>query len=202
VAIVYQDENGGFTCGSTGKPPVPMAWPARSMPSVPELLAAGVIERDLIEFMRQVRASNINVLAVFEKPEEVAAQLGVTLSEKTVNDLRALAPSKLPEIKDDVDRELIGFFHKVAEDGRYMDTWFTRPYEASQALGVELSDAALERLAAGGGAAFYDPSGGPVAQGAILIVGVAILAVIVAIIALSERSIDEMVKDRSGLPKI
>jgi hypothetical protein len=200
-SLIFQDDDGGFTCGSTGKPPIPLPWPPRPMPSLPDLIAAGLIETDLIDFVRQARDNQVELTNVFEKPEETAKKLGLTLSKKSVKDLQFLAPSKLAAVKDKTDREIIGFFHKVAKDGRFLDSWYSRPYEVSLALKFKLSDTALERLVAGGAAAAFVDRGGSVAAGPVALVGIAILGIIAVTIAVTSKSVDEMIRDRSDLVK-
>jgi hypothetical protein len=200
-AIVYQDDDGGFSCGSTGKPPIPIPWPPSPLPSVTDLLAAGVIETDLVDFLRQARERKLNFIDLFEKPQAVAKKLGITLSEKSANDLHVLAPSKLTAIKDPTDREIIGFFQKVAKDGRYLDTWYREPYEVSQALELSISERALERLVSGGGMAVRrraDDIGPYIAAG---IAWAVVCIVIGTVLTPKYRAIDEIVKDHSGIEK-
>lgn len=201
-SLIFQDDDGGFTCGSTGKPPIPLPWPPGSIPSVQDLIAAGGIEPELVEFVLQAKDRKVKLIDVFEKPIDVAKKLGVKLSEKNAKDIHMLAPSRLAGIKDKNDREIIGFFHKVAEDGRYLDTWFTRPYEVSHALNVKLSEAALERLVTRGAAASVGRRG-DVSMGPAIVVGVGILLVIAACWGFCDRRrIEENVRDRSGIAKI
>ncbi len=203
-AIVYQDEDGGFTCGSTGKPPIPIPWPPQLAPSVPDLIAAGVIEPDLVAFLDQARNAKVKIIEVFEKPQSVAKKLNISLSEKSASDLNLLAPSKLNNVKDETEREIIGFFQKVAEDGRYLETWFAQPYEVSETLKVKLSDRALEQIATGGAATAFS-LGGTVNVSTAIKAGVvwAIVCIAVGIIFGEQQlPIDQIVKDRSGAEKI
>lgn len=202
-ALIFQDEDGGFTCGSSGKPPIPLPWPPRRLPSVPDLLAAGAIEPDLVEILRRARERKIKLTAVFEKPAELAKRLGVTVSEKTVRDLHAMAPSQLSKVQDASDREIIGFFHKVAQDGRYLDTWVARPYEVARALKVSISDAALERLLSGGAAAAFSQHG--LMMPVEIKVGIVWVVVCIAVgIAFGSKSriIEDIVQDHSGIEKL
>lgn len=206
-ALIYQDDDGGFTCGSTGKPPLPFPWPPSPLPTLPELMSAGVIEMDLIEFLQKSKAAGIAYAEAFEKPQDVAKKVGAKISEKTAKDLRVLAPSKLASIKDPVDREVIALFHKVVKDGRYVSTWLARPHEVAQNLKVKLSEAALERILTSGAFASFGLRGGgnPVADiGVCVAVAVAVDVVVIAIVAIAsdERSLEDIVKDRSGIAKI
>jgi hypothetical protein len=94
-ALIYQDDDGGFYCGSTGKPPIPIPWPPSVVPSLAELMADGLIERDLVELMQGAKAKKISYTQVFENPQEVAERVGVQVSDKTASDLRLLAPSSV-----------------------------------------------------------------------------------------------------------
>ncbi len=208
-SLIFQDDDGGFYCGSTGRPPVPLPWPPPTIPSVQDYLSAGVVEPDLVTLFRTARAKEIPLAGVFEKPAQVAKELGLTLSDKSVKDLQGLAPSKLTAIKDPVEREIVGFFQKVAEDGRYLESWFSRPYEVSKELKVKLSEAAAERLLTGGasGGPASDDAGG--AQLAIAAIGWAGVCIAVGTVTAAAyqygeiaRPIETFVVDRSRATKI
>ena len=218
-SLIYQDDDGGFSCGSTGKPPVPVIWPPRSMPSVSEVLDAGVIELDLVELVQKAHNAKIPLTDLYENPEEIAKKLDVTISEKSAKCLRLLAPSKLDDIKNPVDREIVEFFHKVTDDGRFVDTWFTQPYEVSQKLKCRLSDAAIERLVSGelAAALVQRQTDGSisivrvvayvvVAAFIVLAIGAGVVlgfvAISIASIAARPVEISDVVKDRSGRAKI
>jgi hypothetical protein len=203
-SLIYQDEDGGFTCGSTGKPPIPFPWPPRPLPSVHELVASGVVGADLVDLLRRARDEKVSLTDVFEDPLAFAGRLGVPVSERSAADLQLLAPSKLESIGDDVERDIVRFFHVVANDGRYLETWYSRPYEVSHALNFELSDAALERLVTGGAGAAFTNRGGDVAVSAIAagIVWGIVCIVVGIVLGAAERPIDQIVVDRSGIAKI
>jgi hypothetical protein len=203
-SLIFQDDDGGFVCGSTGKPPIPIPWPPRTIPSVQDYLSAGVVERDLVTFVRTARAKKTSLTRLFEQPEKVAKELGLTLSEKSVKDLQSLAPKNRADIKDPVEREIVGFFQKVVADGRYLDVWFTRPYEVSKDLKYKLSDLAKERLIAG----FTFNPGGPVESGAEYAIAAGIwVGVCIAVGTATHqygdftRPIESFVVDRSNIAK-
>lgn len=204
-ALIYQDDDGGFYCGSTGKPPIPIPWPPSVIPSLPELMAAGLIERDVVDLMQGAKGKKIPYTKVFEDPQDVAKRVGVRISEKTAGDLRLLAPSNVSKLKDPVDREVLSFFHKVSDDGRYLSEWLNRPVEVAHNLKFELSEAALERLVTGGAASAF---GGRLGPNAFADIGVCVAVVtgadvvIIAVVALSSREIEDIVIDRSGIAKI
>jgi hypothetical protein len=194
-SLVFQDDDGGFTCGSTGKPPIPLPWPPKPIPSVSEVVASGIVDLDLVEFLRRVKDHKAAFIDAFEKPMSVAKSLGVPLSEKSAKDLQVLAPSRLADIADPVDREIVGFFHGVAKDGRYLETWTSRPYEVSQSLRIKLTDAAVDRIVAGGAQiTFVGPDGGRVG-----LTGTDIVVIVIIITFFPSAA---MVNDRSGLAKI
>lgn len=203
-SILYYDEDGGFTCGSTGKPPIPFPWPPSPIASLQDLLAAGVVEPELIEYMEKGRAAGIALKTMFREPDEVARKLHIRLSEKAVQDLKQLAPAADIPIKEPVDREILQFFHQVVEDGRFTASWAAKPYETAHALEVELSDAAIERLLARGSLVSHGPSGGgPVADFGVSVITVSVAdAVIVYIVATKSRPIEEVVLDRSAIEKV
>jgi hypothetical protein len=213
-SLIYQDDDGGFSCGSTGKPPVPVIWPPRSMPSVSEVLDAGVIELDLVELVQKAHNAKIPLTDLYENPEEIAKKVDVTISEKSAKCLRLLAPSKLDDIKNPVDREIVEFFHKVTDDGRFVDTWFTQPYEVSQKLKCRLSDAAIERLVGGELAGAMVQRLADVEPGTVVVlicVAIGVMALfagvylgfgIAAALAANSVKLGDVVKDRSGRAKI
>lgn len=204
-ALVYQDDDGGFYCGSTGKPPIPIPWPPSVVPSLPELMAAGLIERDVVELLQTAKTRNVPYTRVFEDPAGVAKSLKVDVSAKTASDLQLLAPSNVAKLKDPTDREILGFFHKVADDGRFLQDWLVKPAEVSNELKVELSEAALERIVTGGALAAF---GGRLGPNAFADIGVCVAVVtgadvvIIAVVALSQREVNDIVIDRSGIAKI
>lgn len=202
-SIVFQDDDGGFTCGSTGKPPIPLPWPPLTAPSVKDLIGAGAIEADLIELVGRAQEKKIPLADMFENPQESAKKVGVTISEQTVKDLQFLAPSQLKKIADPIDREIVSFFHDVIEDGRFIATWYLRPYEVSRSLKVQLSEEALARVATRGSAVAFAQFGGigPRADfggsAAIVIAAIAIIT----IVYLASISRAQLVVDRSGIEK-
>lgn len=193
-SLIFQDDEGGFTCGSTGKPPIPLPWPPMSFQSLQEFVAAGVVETEMIDLVKQAHNNNIALAEIFEDPVNIAKKLGLKLSKKSVNDLQMLAPSRLASIKDATDREIVRFFHKVAEDGRYLDTWLNRPYEVSRELKIKLSEDALERLVTRGGLMLQ--------RGAKVAIGPLIVIIIVVIIVDRCKPPRSHIIDRSGIEKI
>ena len=150
-SLIYQSDEGGFYCGSDGKPPSPFSWPVHQAPSVQSLVATGLLERDLIDFLKAAVEQKIDIVEAFENPADAAAKLGVPLSEKSAFDLRRLAPTELLKIQDQGTRELVEFFYRVAEDGRFLETWITQPYAVAKELKVRLSEHAIDRLLSFGG---------------------------------------------------
>jgi len=203
-SILYYDEDGGFSCGSTGKPPIPFPWPPSPIPSLQDLLSAGVVEPELIEYMEKGRAAGIPLKTMFSDPSDVARKLEIRLPDKAIDDLKQLDPHSAIEIKEPVDREIMQFFHKVVEDGRFTASWAAKPYETSHALDYQLSDAAIERLLARGSLVSHGPSGGgPVADFGVSVITISVAdAVIVYIVATKSRPIEEVVLDRSAIEKV
>ena len=194
--LIYQDDDGGFTCGSTGRPPLPIPWPAPRSPSPIELVTSGLLENDVLEVARAVGRSDVELKQLLENPEDVAKELGVNLSERSIRDLQQLAPSRIGELADPVDREVVEFFHKVVEDGKHLDSWATRPYETANDLGVKLSPEAFDRIVAGGSGFSFDPGSvmNPVA--------IAVVVGVVIMLVPTEAGVTNLsVFDRSGLAK-
>lgn len=204
-ALVFQDDDGGFVCGSTGKPPRPLPWPPNKLPPISEIVSQGVVQADLVTFLRTVRGSKIKLNDALENPVAAAKKLAVPLSDKSVADLQLLSPSRTSAIKDPTEREIITFFHKVAADGSHLETWFSRPYEVAQDLGVKLSDAALDRLVTNGAASAFGGIHSELSGGTAIAIGIgwAVVCIVIGIVFAEEaRPIDLIVQDTSGRAKI
>jgi hypothetical protein len=145
-SLIYLTEQGGFHCGSTGKPAVVISWPAHRAPSIQNLIAAGVLEPELIVFLETATKQKMDILEVLENPFDAAGKLGIRLSERSGNDLHRLAPSQLLKIEDPVTREVVEFFYAVVKDGRFLNTWPIRPYAVAAELKVTLSELAIDRI--------------------------------------------------------
>lgn len=196
-SLIYQDEGGGFYCGSTGKPPIPFPWPPRSLPSLNDLIAAGALEHELVEFVSEIPRQKMDILQVLEDPAAAASKLGRKLSERTVKDLRQLAPSQLKTVSDPVNREVIQFFHTVAKDGRFLSNWAIRPYEVADQLKVKLSDEATDRILNAGAGSFTDANGRRV----LIVLGIVIFIVDIVILVVFLPRESRLVRDTSGIEK-
>jgi hypothetical protein len=201
-AIVFLDDDGGFICGSTGKPPIHVPWPPRPFKEPGDLIKAGIIESDVLELIRKSKAEGNDLTKVFENPAAAAKALGLPLSAKSASDLSQLAPSKVSKVKDPVDREMMKLFLAVLKDGRYTQTWFERPYEVSRALNVKISDTAIDRIASIAATANF---GNIADEGTSAIcAGVIWAGVCIAVGTLfvgQMNPIDTLIKDRSGTAK-
>jgi hypothetical protein len=195
AGLTYQDDDGGFTCGSTGKPPIPFPWPPAHGPSIEDLLSSGVLERELVTVLR---SGKVGIKELLHDPKAASAAAGVELSERSRQQLHQLDPSQIANLADPEAREIATFFHKVLDDGRYLETWSMRPHEVSATLGVKLSDAAIDRIVAGGSTVFRPGGGGSeVANAAI---GVAV-AVGVVIMLVTKDPFQIPIRDQSGIRK-
>jgi len=196
-SLIYQDDDGGFYCGSSGKAPVPFKWPPRIYPDVNELIAAGVLEKELIDFINEAANQKMDILKVLEEPAKVATKLGINLSEKTVKDLQRVAPSQLNTISNPIDREVIHFFHSVAKDGRFLSTWATQPYHVADQLNLKISDEAVEQILTARAGQTSSACG----RGCFLVIAhfICWIVVIIAIVVSKDESI--YISDSSGLKK-
>jgi hypothetical protein len=187
--IVMSDDGDGFTCGTTGRPPIPLARPPKELPPLDSLLARGGIDSSMVEFLRKATAQGVSVPALLENPADVARELGMDLPPRVVRDLEVLAPSRVDELEDPVSREVVTFFQKVLDDGRHVDTWAIRPSAVSDALGIQLSDTAVNRIITVGSAL-----GGRGGEAGIIWIVVGIIVVVAVVI--DEE--DAEIIDRSG----
>jgi len=196
-AIVYQDEDGGFTCGTAGKPPWPFPWPPKSVGGIDDVIKSKAVGSDVVNLVQMAKAKGLVLTDVFEKPAQYAKDLGVTLSTKGAKELSILAPSNLSKVKDPVDREVITLFHAVLMDGRFTETWYHKPFDVSRQLKVKLSDAAISSIINVGGR-----FGGSVMDGGSAIAaGVIWAGVCIAVGTLfvgQMNPINNLINDRSG----
>lgn len=191
-ALVYQDDDGGFTCGSTGKPPIPFPWPPHRSFGIDDLVSGGIVEKELFDVLS---GGKIDVKALLTDPKSAASKAGVKLSSRSIDQLAQISPSQVKKIQDPQAREVAGFFHKVVEDGRFLETWALRPHEVSNALGIKLSDAAIDRIVAG--SSVFRPSGGGEVMNP-----VAVAVAVGVVIMLVTRDANAIpILDRSGLQK-
>ncbi len=199
-SLVFQDVEGGFTCGSTGRPPIPLPWPPPPRPCWEKLIQDDDVASGFKDAVLGATKKEIPLRELFENPASVAKEVGVPLTRKAADELFRLAPSQLQQIEDPVDQEVVRLFHRVLEDGRFIEHWNQKPYEVAKELRLDISDAALERLVSGG----VDPvyfGNGSVAVGPVGIVAIAITGIIAVTVAVTARSPEIMIRDRSGLIK-
>lgn len=195
-SLVYQDDDGGFSCGSTGLPPIPFPWPPRDVPGIEELVTDGVLEHELVRFLNS--GAKLDVKTLLQDPHEAAEKAGIKLSKRSIAQLEQLSPSRLDELPDDESREVVRFFNRVVEDGRFLDTWSIRPHEVARNLGVELSDAAISRIVAGGNSVIRPHDGSEVQNPIAVAVAIGIVIMLVDDETLKGRI---PITDRSGLQK-
>ncbi len=191
TGLTYQDDDGGFSCGSTGRPPIPLPWPVLQGPAFDDLVSTGLLERELVEALR---GGKLDVKSLLADPRAATSTAGVTLSAHALDQLEVLA--KVDKLTDPVAREVATFFHTVASDGRFLETWSVRPHEVASTLGVTLSDHALDRIIAGGSTVFSPHGGG----GETANIGVAV-AVGIVIMLVTKDPFRIPIRDNSGLRK-
>jgi hypothetical protein len=194
--IVTNGVGGGFVCGTTGKPPIPLPRRPRELPSVANMLTDGVIDRSLLTFLDKAIEQGRSAEELFERPVEVARDLGLDLPERSAHALSLLAPSRVDNLEDPVAREVVTFFQRVLADGRYVDTWAIRPAAVSQSLDVQLSDPAVDRLITIGAIPMQ-----PTKPAFIGILARIVIGVVVNIVVQVATEDDTEVVDRSGRTK-
>jgi hypothetical protein len=194
-SLVYLTDDDGFVCGSTGAPPRPIKWPPLGSSAPRDLVASGILAPDLVEFLRRSTSKGLKVADILEDPVAAARTVDIKLSKLAATSLTQLAPSQLSKIADPVDRELIGFFHQVIADGRFLETWATEPVSVATSLSVKLSNAAVDKIL---GSSALVGRAGDVAN---LSIEQGIVIGIIAIIILDQERAFENVIDRSQQEK-
>ena len=190
--VVMSRDGRGFTCGTTGKPPVALAAAPTEPAALARLASEGGVDRSLVTFVRAAIEAGRSAPEIFERPAEVARELGMELSERGAHDLAMLAPSRVGELTDPIAREVVLFFQQVLVDGQFVDTWTIQPAVVARSLGIELSDRAAERIVAIG-TAFDDDADQPSI--------IWIVVGIVVIVAVAVTKLDAGIVDRSGRTK-
>lgn len=192
--LIYQDDDGGFRCGSTGKPPIPFPWPA-GLPGLNQLFESGALDQATLDFVSAAASAGADVARLISDPSAEAGRVGLELPEATAKHLATLGAIEPESIADPVDREVVAFFRKAVADGSHLKDWASSPFEVAQALDVRLSRAAGDRIIAASGVRFGGRDPGAVMSPA----AVAIVVVIVIVVWDRERRIP--VEDRSGIEK-
>lgn len=192
--LIYQDEGGGFSCGSTGKPPIPFPFPVDPRKAVADLLARGVLNAPTLNFLQQAADHKLDVFTVARDPQAAAKKIGVSLATEVERDLLAFNLDKV-KVENPVDREVIDFYQKAVRDGRFIAEWFVSPAAVAERLKLKVSQPALERILTTRDFGLLQPGGTVMSPYA---VAVAIAIVIVV----SRNEFDLPVNDRSGILKL
>ncbi len=193
--LVYQDVDGGFTCGSTGKPPIPFPWPVGSLHIVDEVLARGILKPAALTFLEQAARHKLDVFAVTKNPEAAAKRMGIVLTSDIKESLSELALDR-SSVDDEYDRELLDLYRKVVTDGRFIEEWTLNPSLVAEKLKVKVSQPAIDRLIAirDRGAIGVDGPG-------TVMCPYAVAVVIAVVIVVARREFDLPVRDLSGTKK-
>lgn len=194
-SLVYLTDDDGFVCGSTGAPPRPIHWPPVGGGGPYDLVDTGVLAPDLVQFLTRSTQAGMKVTDILEDPVAAAERIDMKLSTLAAESLKPFAPSRTDSIADPVDREVVGLFHKVVEDGRFVDTWTSQPLTVAKALEFELSNSAVDKIL--GSRAII----GRAPEVANLSIEQGIVIGIIAIIILDQNPELQTVIDRSAVEK-
>lgn len=193
--LIYQEDDGGFTCGSTGKPPIPIPWPPVNVPSLQRLVSLGAISQAATEFLRQASDRGANLSQLFRNPQAEAERIGLESPPDIAVQVQALNLGDPERIEDPVDREIVEFFHAAVADGRFVDDWATQPKDVAERLGMPLSRAASDRIVAVSNVHLGIRDPGTVMSPA------AVAVVVVIVVVLWDRERNLPVEDLSGIDK-
>ncbi len=192
--LVYQDEDGGFTCGSTGKPPIPFPWPVDPRKTVEDVISRGILDAPTVSFLEQAVKHKLDVFSVARDPQAAAEKIGVSLTPEVEQSLLTFDLDKV-KVEDPLDKEVIKFYKKVVHDGRFINEWIVNPASVAKRLNVKVSQQALDRIVTTRDFGLTQP-GGSVMSPAAVAVAVAI------VIVLWSHEVDLPVIDRSGIRKL
>ncbi len=181
--VVYTDDDGGFVCGSTGRPPIPLPPEPDILPTPEELRASGVLDSMSVRLLSRAIEKEMDVLQLFEEPRDIADKLNIEIDEQTYDVLRSLAPSRIDRITDPVQREVVHYLHRVLEDGRFTDSFLAKPASVSAALNIKLSDEAFDRIIKGASAGLGSGfGGGDVMEPVSIAVGITVIVIVDSIV--------------------
>jgi hypothetical protein len=194
--LIYTDDSGGFVCGSTGRPPVPLPWPPANLPTVERLTRLGLIGSDALEVLRAAAERRADVVSLLRDPEQEGVRLGFEVSKSAAAQIRQLRLGDPSEIEDPVDREIVEFFHKAVADESLIDRWASEPLAVADELGILLSNEAARRIVTANAANTLglDRAGEVMSPAAVAIV-------VVIVIVVYSRETHVPVIDRSGIEK-
>jgi hypothetical protein len=194
--LIYQDDDGGFTCGSTGKPPIPFPFPVDPRRTVQELLSRGVINAQTLTFLEQAARQKLDVIAVARDPQAAAEKIGISLAPEVEQCIKSLKLDT-PQIEDKTDQAVIEFYRKVVADGRFLSEWAINPETVASRLKLSVPRDVFERITATRDFALIRPLG----PGAVMCPA-AVAVAIAIVIVLWDREANLPVIDRSGLTKL
>lgn len=195
-ALIYTDDIGGFTCGSTGKPPIPFPWPPANMPPVDRLVRLGLVNREAVDLLRAAAEQQADIVAMLRDPRREAERLKLPASQDALAQIRGLGLGDPGAIADPVDREVVEFFHRAAGQYALMERWAAEPLAVADELGIQLSNEAARRIVSANAANNLGAVGG----GAVMSPA-AVAIVVVIVIVVWTREAEVAVSDRSGLEK-
>lgn len=195
AGIVFQDADGGFTCGSTGKPPIPLPWPPSRFPVLDALLERGVLDRGALDVVRESTEKGASLSALLRDPLAELQRVGIKPTAQQQKGLQSLRLADPAKVADPVDREVVQFFHAAAADDRLLREALTQPEDVAAKVNFKLGKEAAERirLVSGGGLSVRGP--GTVMN------PVAVAVLVATVIMLYTRPEGIPVRDLSGIEK-
>jgi hypothetical protein len=196
--LIYEGDEYGFVCGADGRPAELLV---NSEKVNPNTLFKEIEDYDhsIFELIRNIPAEKGELVKLFDNPKSVAEKLNITLTDEAEKKLLSLGSKQLGAISEPRKRKFLQYYHSVIKDGKYLDTWLSKPVEVANALNIELDDDLHDDIIRTNDNIFNDAA----AINPITIVGVAILGVITATVALSAdvTKIPD-IRDFSGLEKL
>ncbi len=145
--LVYTDEGGGFICGSTGEPPIPLPWPPADLLAVEQLTQLGLVGAEAVEVLRSAAKRGPDIVSLLRDPEQEGQRLGVNVSESAATQTRQFRLGDPSQIDDLVDREIVEFLDKsVVGNEALIDRWVSEPLAVADQLGTQLGGEAARRI--------------------------------------------------------
>lgn len=143
--LVFQSDDGGFTCGSTGKPPIPFPFPVDPRVTVSSLLDKGILNSATIQFFEKASTKKIDIFKAARDPINTARKIGLELTPEIESNLAELNLEKNSP-SDDTGKEVIKLYKKVVTDGRYISEWVRNPKIVADKLKVSVSEEAIAQI--------------------------------------------------------
>lgn len=114
--LVYTEDGGGFICGSTGLPPIPLPWPLADPPAVKRWTRCDLVGTDPLGAVPTAAERRLFIVPLVRDPVHEGQRLDRHVSKCATTQIRRLRLGDPSKLDDPIDREIVEFFHKSVGD--------------------------------------------------------------------------------------